>query len=58
MSDERKGLPSASEAYRWINCPGSFKMPKKQDEPGEAAKRGTAMHDYFETGNFGDLNKE
>jgi len=51
-TDERKGLPSASEAHRIIACPGYLFAKKTwehtQEEESPIAKSGTDTHDAIE----------
>jgi hypothetical protein len=52
MTDERKGLPSASETERLELCPASFLRAKNQpDTSSEIAQTGTRIHEAVETGN-------
>lgn len=47
MSDERKGLPSASSAQRYALCPGSFLLEQSVHEPdtaGADAQIGNRIH--------------
>lgn len=46
ITDERKGLPSASNAYRYTNCPGSWAMQKACPPlpESEEAASGTLEH--------------
>tara|TARA_R110002153_G_scaffold3004_4_gene14268 strand:+ start:3703 stop:3993 length:291 start_codon:yes stop_codon:yes gene_type:complete len=49
MSDERRGLPSASGLEQIALCPGSFVAQQGiEDVAGEAAARGTRIHAYLE----------
>ena len=52
---ERKhALFSPSGSKQWLNCPGSVKLRKeksealKDDDAGEAAKKGTIQHEICE----------
>lgn len=49
MTDERKGLPSASSAGRYALCPGSFMLEKQAPPEVESddAARGTRIHDWL-----------
>jgi|TARA_Y100000310_G_scaffold283472_1_gene305461 hypothetical protein len=52
MSDERQGLPSASETERLALCPASFLRSKNQpDTTSDIAQAGTRIHEAVETGN-------
>ena len=50
MSDERMNLPSASGIHRLVQCPASFLEAQKYpaDMAGEAAEKGTRIHQYLE----------
>jgi hypothetical protein len=49
MSDERRGMPSASGLEQIALCPGSFVAQQGiEDIAGEAAARGTRIHAYLE----------
>jgi hypothetical protein len=51
MSDERQGLPSASETERIALCPAAFLRAKNQpDPPSDIAQTGTRIHEAVETG--------
>ena len=59
MSDERKGLPSASSAQRYALCPGSFLLEQSVHEPdtaGADAQIGNRIHGFLagEKINLGD----
>lgn len=60
-SDERGGLPSASDTAFW-NCPGQrnlFQEIKPEPEPTNPdAERGTRIHDAFQTENVSELSSE
>ena len=48
MSDERKGLPSASNAKRFLNCAGSFRAESGfPDTSNPASEAGTRIHDVL-----------
>lgn len=50
MSDERKGLPSASSAHRYALCPGSFLLEQSVKEPdtaGPDAQIGNRIHGFL-----------
>lgn len=50
MSDERKGLPSASSAQRYALCPGSFMLEHSVQEPdttGADAQIGNRIHGFL-----------
>jgi hypothetical protein len=40
----------ASEAHRWLHCPGSTVLPREEREAGEAARWGTAVHSWMAEG--------
>jgi len=46
MSDERKGLPSASSVHRYAACPGSFLLERDipEEAPSSDATLGTRVH--------------
>lgn len=46
MSDERKGLPSASAVHRYATCPGSFLLEQQvpEEPPSADATLGTRVH--------------
>ena len=48
MIDERKGLPSASNAKRFLNCAGSFRAESGfPDTSNPASEAGTRIHDVL-----------
>lgn len=53
--DERRGLPSASNFERLLNCPGSWALEQSAPEPEESseATAGTAIHSWL-AGDIGD----
>lgn len=60
MSDERKGLPSASSTHRYALCPGSFLLEQSVQEPdtaGPDAQIGNRIHGFLAGENI-DLNEE
>ena len=45
IQDEREGMPSGSNAFRWLNCPGSHLAQQGlPDDSGDDAKEGELLH--------------
>jgi CRISPR/Cas system-associated exonuclease Cas4 (RecB family) len=60
VSDERRGLPSASSAHRYALCPGSFLLEQSIQEPetsGADAQIGNRIHSRL-AGETVELNEE
>lgn len=60
MTDERKGLPSASGLERIAACPGSWALERNMPEEakGEGAASGTRIHEYLATGKSDGMTPE
>lgn len=60
-TDERSGLPSASNTEALLLCPARWRMEKMvgiEEERSEIADRGTRIHSAIETGKGDDLSAE